>query len=274
MKNRTEMLETAFAVYEEGNLLLAKTLCHQILEGEQDDLDALCLLGMISHKLSKIDEENNQEKPADPGSEYHLWYYNNSIWLRTSWLGTPILKSVSDMWNYQEIIFALKPSLVIEFGTFCGGSAMFFSSVLRTIGNNYKVLSVDINHDRLDTTAKLDSNIEFLLESSTSPRVARKILTLREELPGPVFAILDSDHRKKHVLAEMVLLRPLLQTGDYLVVEDGNVNGHPILPGWGEGPYEALQEYFAQYPNDYEQDRSREQKFGFTFAPSGFLIRR
>ena len=274
MENHPETLETAITVYEEGNLRYAKILCHQVLDRDPDDLDALCLLGVISHQLNQIEQGISDNIPKDPGLAYHLWYYNTGVWDRTSWMGTKVWKSVSDMWNYQEIIFDLKPSLIVEFGTFCGGSATFFSSILKTIGNPYKILSVDIDHSRLDAAAKLDQNIEFLLESSTSPKVAEKITDLRAEFPGSVFAILDSDHRKQHVLDEMLLLRPLLQTDDYLVVEDSNINGHPVLPGWGEGPYEALETYFSRYPDDYERDRDREQKFGFTFATAGFLIRR
>jgi cephalosporin hydroxylase len=62
--------------------------------------------------------------------------------------------------------------------------------------------------------------------------------------------------------------------GDYVVVEDGNLNGHPVLPGWGPGPYEALSAYFEEFPDDYTRDTRRECKFGFTFATSGFLIQR
>jgi cephalosporin hydroxylase len=71
-----------------------------------------------------------------------------------------------------------------------------------------------------------------------------------------------------------MLLRPLLRTGDYLVVEDGCVNGHPVHPGWGEGPFEAIEAYFQVHPDDYVHDVLRERKFGFTFAPNGFLRRR
>ena len=85
---------------------------------------------------------------------------------------------------------------------------------------------------------------------------------------------MDSDHSKAHVLEEMKLLRPVLVTGDYLVVEDSNVNGHPVLPWHGPGPFEAVSEYFEQHPDDYIYDTARESKFGFTFATRGFLIRR
>ena len=94
--------------------------------------------------------------------EYHKWYYNTFVWKKTTWMGIDCWKSVSDMWNYQEILFELKPSLVIEFGTAHGGSALFFASVMRQIGEPFKVLSVDINHSRLDPAARCDSDILFV----------------------------------------------------------------------------------------------------------------
>jgi cephalosporin hydroxylase len=85
---------------------------------------------------------------------------------------------------------------------------------------------------------------------------------------------LDSDHSKAHVLAEIKTLRPLLVAGDYLIVEDSSVNGHPVYPSHGPGPFEAIAEYFQQYPEDYRHDAVREGKFGFSFATRGFLVRR
>ena len=79
--------------------------------------------------------------------------------------------------------------------------------------------------------------------------------------------------RQRHVLAELELLRGVVKTGDYVVVEDGNVNGNPVCPDRGEGPKEAVDAYFERYPDDYRLDLERESKFGFIFAPSGFLIK-
>jgi cephalosporin hydroxylase len=265
--NTSELFESAIQFYEANNLLEAEAICNEIIEQDSEHWDAICLLGMISHKLTTI-------LPNKAGTLYHLWYYNSRVWHTTSWAGVITLKSPSDMWNYQEIIFTLKPSLIIEFGTCCGGSALFFSSILRQLGQKYKVFSVDISHENLNPLVRQDANIELFLSSSTSPIVAEAITELQKEYPGAIFAILDSDHTKEYVLNDMLLLRPLLKSGDYLIVEDGNINGHPVLPGWGEGPYEALQEYFTRYPDDYHRDYAREDKFGFTFATAGFLIRR
>ncbi|BBY77255.1 rhamnosyl O-methyltransferase [Mycolicibacterium parafortuitum] len=206
--------------------------------------------------------------------EYNKWYFNKLVWHETTWMGIECYKSVSDMWNYQEILHAQKPALVIEFGTFCGGSARFFASVMREIGQPFKILSVDIDHARLKPEAQQDPDVIFMESSSTADAVADRIRALKKEYPGKIFAILDSDHSKDHVLAEMKALRPLLSAGDYLVVEDSVLNGHPVAPGWGPGPYEAIEAYEAEFPNDYIHDQEREEKFGWTWAPRGYLVRR
>lgn len=208
------------------------------------------------------------------GTRYHLWYYSNQIWDTTTWVGVKTLKSPSDMWNYQEILSALKPSLVVEFGTRFGGSALFFAAVMRQLGRRFRVISVDIDVETISAQTKGDPDIELITLSSVDPRVAQRIASARREYPGAAFAILDSDHSKAHVLSEMKLLRPLLVSGDYLVIEDSNVNGHPVYASHGPGPFEAMEEYFREHPDDYRRDDLREAKFGFTFATKGFLIRR
>ena len=102
---------------------------------------------------------------------YHFWYYHNAVWDRTSWMGINTQKVSSDMWNYQEILFSLRPSLLIEFGTCRGGSALFFASVTRQIGSSFKVVSVDIDHSQTSELTKSDSDIELLTMSSTDDRV-------------------------------------------------------------------------------------------------------
>jgi len=230
-------------------------------------------MGVVRHLASGV--AGLIYRPTDAiAEEYHKWYFNTYVWNKTTWMGVNCWKSVSDMWNYQEILFELKPSLVIEFGTAHGGSALFFANIMRQIGEPFKVLSVDVTHGRLEPAAGCDPDILLVKSSSTVPAIAEQIRRLKNEFPGKIFAILDSDHSMDHVLAEMKLVRPLLSAGDYLVVEHSTVNGHPVLPGWGPGPYEAIEAYEQEFPNDYTHDRGRGDKFGFTFAPNGFLIRR
>ena len=108
--------------------------------------------------------------------------------------------------------------------------------------------------------------------SSGSPEVRESIKALRQNFPGPAFAILDSDHSRQHVLAEMVNLRDILVAGDYLVVEDSNINGHPVQNFLAPGLMRPFRNT-SMFPRDYDHDFDRERKFGFSFAPNGFLRR-
>ena len=84
--------------------------------------------------------------------------------------------------------------------------------------------------------------------------------------------VLDSDHSQENVLRELEVYAPLVTPGQYLVVEDTNVNGHPVLPEHGPGPYEAVQQFLAG-TSDFEFDPQCE-RFLFTQNPGGWLRRR
>ena len=84
-----------------------------------------------------------------------------------------------------------------------------------------------------------------------------------------VLVVLDSDHARDHVLAEMRAYHALVTPGSYMIVEDSNVNGHPVWPRHGPGPMEAIQA-FMQENGDFVIDKQAE-KFLFTFNPSGYL---
>jgi cephalosporin hydroxylase len=205
---------------------------------------------------------------------YHRWYYDSRVWEQITYRGVPILKWVGDLWNYQEIIYRLRPRLVVEFGSWNGGSALYFADLLQRIDANGKVLAVDSDFSRLHESSKSHPYIEWMQASTSEPAVASRIQELRKTMLGPVFFVIDSNHRKPHVLAELENIRPVTVPGDYVIVEDGNINGHPVLPGWGDGPYEAIAEYFSRHADDYEHDERQESKFGFSFAPQGYLIRK
>jgi cephalosporin hydroxylase len=90
---------------------------------------------------------------------------------------------------------------------------------------------------------------------------------------APLFMILDSDHRRDHVFRELEAWVPMLRSGDYLVVEDTCINGHPVRPDFGPGPYEAVDAFLAAHPDLLVHDPDREAKFGYTFAPHGYFVR-
>ena len=199
---------------------------------------------------------------------FHRLYYDRheTTWTSTSWLGTTVLKCPLDLWNYQEILAETRPDLIIETGTHVGGSALYMAGICDLIGNG-RIVTVDIE----DRPARpVHGRITYVEGSSTSAEVLDQVTAFVQDAER-VMVILDSDHSREHVLRELELYAPLVSKGCYLVVEDTNVNGHPVVPGFGPGPMEALNEFLSG-SNDFEVDRSRE-KLMLTFNPSGYLLR-
>jgi cephalosporin hydroxylase len=194
--------------------------------------------------------------PAGEGRVHH----------RTRWLGVETLKCPLDLWVYQEVLFEVRPDLVIETGTHKGGSALFLAAMLDLLGRG-EVATIDL---RSDPARPAHPRIRYVPGSSADPQVVTSVFSGRR--PGETcLVILDSDHSKAHVSRELALFAPRVSVGSYLIVEDTNVNGHPVLPDFGPGPYEAVDEFLASH-SEFEADASRE-KFLMTFNPNGFLKR-
>ena len=209
--------------------------------------------------------------PDSPGRSYFRWYYDTAVWKRQHYRGVRILKLPTDLWNYQEIITERRIEWVVETGTLHGGSALFFADLLELAGGPGKVITVDVSHDVLQL--REHPRIEFVRASSGEPETARRVAELLPQERGPLFMILDSDHSEAHVRRELDVLVPLLRRGDYLVVEDTCVNGHPVRPEFGPGPMEALRGYLRANPGVFTADTARETKFGCTAAPEGYLVK-
>jgi len=202
--------------------------------------------------------------------EFHNLYYNGPqgeghIHMRTYWMKVPCLKCPLDLWIYQEIIAEAQPDLIIETGTYMGGSALFMAHMLDIIGKG-EVVTIDVSDDLPMPT---HPRIEYVKGSSTDVNLINSMLAGRPDETRLV--VLDSDHSKNHVLEELKLLAPYVSLGSYIIVEDTNINGHPTYPTFGEGPYEAVEE-FLKINSNFIVDESRE-KFLMTFNPRGFLKR-
>ncbi|MDP9209861.1 MAG: cephalosporin hydroxylase family protein, partial [Actinomycetota bacterium] len=143
----------------------------------------------------------------------------------------------------------------------------YLATLCETIGRG-QVVSVDIGHwpDR-----PVHPRLTYVVASSTDPAVVAQVAE-RAQGAGTVLVMLDSDHSRDHVLAELRAYAPMVTPGSYLVVEDTNINGHPVYEAFGPGPMEAVQDFLKER-DDFEVDRSRE-KFLFTFNPGGWLRRR
>lgn len=196
---------------------------------------------------------------------FHKLYYDSPVWKNTHWMGIPCYKCPLDLWNYQEIIYELRPDIIIETGTFLGGSALFMASICDVI-NKGEIITVDI--EQRDERPQ-HKRITYLLGSSISEQIQNEIHK-RIKVKQTILVILDSDHNMEHVLKELIIYGEIVTNGSYLIVEDSNINGHPVLQSFGPGPMEAINKFLEDNKN-FIVDNNRENKFYLTFNPNGYL---
>jgi cephalosporin hydroxylase len=222
----------------------------------------------------KIDdmETSNMEFMKGVVDLYHRAFYNSpNTWRVNKWLGILTEQNPNDVWITQEIIVERRPDVIIETGTLCGGSAALWATILEQVNPEGRVITIDIL-DQAQQARRLpivQKHVDFLLGNSTATDIVNDV---KKRVEGKkVLVILDSDHSKQHVLEEFAAYAPLVTVGSYLIVQDTNVNGHPVYPTFGPGPMEAVAEFLAANRN-FLPDPGRE-RFLFTMNPKGYLKR-
>ena len=197
---------------------------------------------------------------------YHLGPTDGgSIYKRTSWMGIPCFKCPMDMWIYQEIIHEVRPDLIVETGTYKGGSALYLAHLCDTLKKG-EIVSIDID----PMTRPYHDRVEYITGSSSDKELIKQIFQKHDDAKT-VMVILDSDHSEPHVSKELALLSQYVSIGSYLIVEDTNLNGHPTFSAHGPGPFEAVENFLPRH-NNFVVDKSRE-RFLMSFNPNGFLKR-
>jgi len=205
----------------------------------------------------------------------YRWSYN------FSWLGRPVIEFPSDLLAIQELIWTVRPELVIETGIAHGGSLIHSASILELIGGEGRVLGVDVeirphNREAIDAHP-MRKRIDTIEGSSVDEAVASRV---RAAASGKarVLVILDSMHTHDHVLAELRLYAPLATVGSYCVVldtviEDLPADAYADRP-WGKGnnPKTAVWAFLKEDPR-FSTDRELEARLLITSAPDGFLRR-
>ncbi len=201
------------------------------------------------------------------------------------WMGRPIIQYPQDMIAMQEIVWEVKPDLIIETGIAHGGSLVYYASLLELIAacgeGNGEVLGIDIEirpHNRSAIEAHpMKKRITMIEGSSIAPRVIEQA---RDRALGKqrVLVCLDSNHTHDHVLAELEAYAPLVTAGSYCVVfdtliEDLPQDSFPDRP-WGKSnnPKTAVWEYLKKHP-EFEIDKTIQYKLLITVAPDGYLKR-
>jgi len=228
------------------------------------------------------------------------------IWLRDTfkhgysynfkWLGRPIIQYPQDMVAMQEIIWEVKPDLIIETGIAHGGSLIFSASMLalldycdmvedgcsldpRVISRHVLGIDIDIrSHNRVAIEAHpMSYRIDMIQGSSIAPEVITKVHKIAKAFKK-VLVFLDSNHTHDHVLAELDAYAPLTSKGSYCVVFDTIIEDLPqgmfIDRPWGPGnnPKTAVHEYLKTH-REFEIDRSIDNKLLISVAPNGYLKR-
>jgi cephalosporin hydroxylase len=196
-----------------------------------------------------------------------------------SWMGRPIIQYPQDMIAMQEILWELKPDLIIETGVAHGGSLIYYASLMELIGKGHIVgIDIDIRkHNREAIEAHPMFKRISLLEGSS---VSDDILTQVNDFIKPgmtVLVSLDSNHTHEHVLQELELYAPLVTVGSYCVVFDTIVEDMPAAMydrPWdvGNNPKTAVFDYLKTHP-EFEINKAIDNKLLISVAPDGYLKR-
>ena len=197
-----------------------------------------------------------------------------------TWLGQPIIQFPQDIIAIQEVIWKVKPDLIIETGIARGGSLMFYASMLELLGGNGIVVGVDVDirpHNRAAIEAHALSRRIRLVQGSSIDDDTLSQVKKFAKTSECVMVILDSNHQKSHVLNELRLYQEFVRRGSYLIVLDTIIDDMPVEFSanrpWspGDGPKAAVHEFLKE-TNRFEIDPTYPDKLLITVAPDGFLM--
>jgi cephalosporin hydroxylase len=233
-------------------------------------------------------EEENKRDITRMGADASLhettqeWFNASSRYKYSyhfKWLGRPIIQFPQDIVAMQEIVWNVKPQLVIETGIAHGGSLIFYASLLELIGGDGMVLGIDIDiraHNRVEIEKHpMFNRIKLLEGSSIDNDIIEKVYEFAEG-KAPILVVLDSMHTYEHVKAEIDAYSRLVNKNSYLVVFDTIIEdmAEDLFQGrpWGKGnnPRTAVTE-FLENNDRFEVDTEIENKLLITVAPSGYL---
>jgi len=193
---------------------------------------------------------------------HQIAYERQLVW----WMGVDMQKYPTDLLMYQEILYECRPDLIIECGTWHGGSALYLAHLCDLMQHGM-VVTVDVNrflgfpqHPR----------ILYVTGSSVDQKIVDQVKLTAQGFRA-IMVILDSDHSKAHVLRELELYSPLVTPRQYLIVEDTDVHGHPVRLDHPAGPFEAVESWLPKNEG-FVRDEACE-RFLMTLNPGGYLRR-
>jgi cephalosporin hydroxylase len=235
----------------------------------------------FEHNKTVIERLGNDNKAKELTQQWfeHVSAFEYSY--HFTWLGIPIIQFPQDIVALQEVIWKVKPDLIIETGIARGGSLIFSASMLELLGGDGLVLGIDIDireHNRLEIEAHpMSKRIQMIQGSSVSEDVLKQVRHIAKEKKR-VIVILDSNHTHDHVSQELEKYHSFVTIDSYLLVFDTIIedmpssfsNGKP----WdvGDNPKTAVHD-FLKKNRDFEIEKSFQNKLLITVAPDGYLRR-
>ncbi|MCP9749912.1 cephalosporin hydroxylase family protein [Ferruginibacter sp. HRS2-29] len=211
-----------------------------------------------------IDEKNNVTHPLGSKEGFKII---SDIWLKSgwetkyvysfAWMGRPVIQLPEDMIRIQEIIFNLKPDVIVETGIAHGGSLIFYASLCKAMEKG-RIIGIDIeirphNRKAIEEHFLYKDYIQMVEGSSTAPEIVSDVKSRIKE-GETVLVILDSNHTKQHVLDELNAYAPMVSVGSYIVATDGIMELVKGLDRTGDdwdwnNPKAAAIEFVAQNPD-------------------------
>ena len=236
-----------------------------------------------AERTANIAAQGNDPSLAGMGIDFLVRTHRTKYSYNFSWMGRPIIAFPQDMMAMQELIWNIKPDLIVETGVAHGGSIIYYASLLELIGNEGLVVGIDIDirkHNRdLIEAHPMMKRIQLIEGSSVGAEVMAQVKALAASRKT-VMVCLDSNHTHDHVLEELRLYHPLVTSGSYLVVFDTVVEDMPADWDWsprewglGNNPKTAVRE-FLKANDDFEVDASIDYKLLISVAPGGYLRRK
>jgi cephalosporin hydroxylase len=224
-------------------------------------------------EISDIYSEEGRKALVDA---YTKSMWNAGVFQQTTWCGVPLLQIPEDMVMLAEVIWKVRPKLIIECGIYKGGGLLMYASILQLMGGG-QVVGIDIKTDLAGHVKDhpLGKSIQLIEGDSGDPQTLDLIDA--DLLSPDIMIILDSDHSAAHVRRELQVFAPLVAPGGYLVVLDGIMEILHDVPGatpsWREdNPETAIKEFLIEH-SEFERDMKC-NRLGTSFGPGGYLRRK
>ena len=230
-------------------------------------------------RLVNISSQGRDRELVDASHEWMLRSSKYEYTYNFTWLGRPIIQFPQDIMALQELIWEIRPDVVVETGIARGGSMVFYASLLELIGGDGRVLGIDVDvraHNRAAIVAHPMAKRITMIEGSS---VDRNVVDRVHSFVGSarrVLVVLDSDHTHQHVLRELDIYSGFVRKGSYVVVSDTSIEDAPAgffgRKPWDKGsnPRTAVAEFLTRNDRFVIDDRIPD-KLLITVSPGGYL---